>query len=381
MTRISICALLALAVIAGGTVAQCPGHHATTALTLNGTDPGTVMGNLLSTGSPYSVDLDVVDSGGANLPFIFIAGSNNNCGAVPAIPGQLTIDLDGAQVIADGTGTGLGVAALAGLANTPMNLSMAFPTGIWAGVNSPSFQAVIADPTAGAVPFASTSAGAVFFSNATTTTYTLPDDGGIAHNLAGAGVMFGGVAQNPICLNSNGQISFGAIVGDFTPTMAEHFNGWSASPSGNNGVSIMYCDMNRGGLGSSTSITENTITGDVTVNYDTQNWWNANEPAGNFSATFVGPLLTLDYSGLIAQVAGTDPFIVGVTNGDSTVGTDSDISVSAGGLGTLGSLGAYVSASAPDSIGDEMAAGDAVALAAQGMINYLDISAYEWTIF
>jgi len=161
--------------------------------------------------------------------------------------------------------------------------------------------------------------------------------------------------------------------------LAEHFNGWGTV--GNSGVSILYCDLNRIALGSDTSITENLLTGDVTVNYNNQNWWATPEPAGSFSANFTGPLLTLDYSNLLTQVTGTTNFIVGVTDGNAGVGTDTDLSVLNGGLGILNSLGIYVSPGIDDSIAEEFVAADATALSAQGTINFLDVLNYSWTIF
>jgi hypothetical protein len=378
MTRISICALLALAVIAGGTLAQCSGYHGGVSLTLNGTDPGTLAGNLLTVSSPYSLALEVADANGANFPLILIGGTAILCGALPATP-TLSIDVAGAAVIVDGTGTGLGTPALSGLGNTPLNFSIGFPTVIWQGLNGPALQAIILDPSAGTpVPFISTSAGQPYFSNATTTTYILPDDGGVSHALGGAGISWGGVMQTTVYLNSNGQITFSAVTGDFTQTLAEHFSGFAGAGAG---VSVMYCDLNRIGLGSDTSITENLLTGDVTVNYNNQNWWATPEPAGSFSANFTGPLLTLDYSNLVTQVTGTSNFIIGVTDGNAGVGTDTDLSVLNGGLGILNSLGAYVSPGIDDSIAEEFVAGDATALAAQGTINFLDVLNYSWTIF
>ncbi len=383
MTRVFFCALLALTLFVGGTSAQCPGFHATTALTINGADPAASAGNQVSLSSPYSLALDVADSGGTALPLILLAGSGISCGAVPATP-TLSIDISGAVIVLDGTGTGLGISALAGLGVTPLSLSLAFPTAVWQGMAGPSFQAIVLDPSAGtAVPFISTAAGQPVFAASSLTTYALGDDQAAAHTLGGAGISFGGVMQSTLNMGSNGVISFMMGVADYSQTMMEHFNGWNTS--GNSGVSLLYTDLNRQGSGGSITgatcdVLEDLVTGDVTVSYNNQNWWGSMENAGNFSASFSSTVCTLDYSGLIGQVSGTSNFIIGVTDGDAATGTDTDVSVAIGGAGLIGSLGTYVSVGNNDSIAENYISTDAAAVATQGTFTFIDLGNFLWTI-
>lgn len=379
MTRTSLYVLLLMAVVSGAAFAQCSGFHQTTSLTINGIDPATDPGNQIALSAPYAMALDVADSGGAALPLIILAGNNITCGALPATP-TLSVDIGGASVLLDGTGSGLGIPALNALAVTPFTISTAFPTAIWQGLNGPAFQAIVLDPTAGAVPFISTTAGQLVFQNSTTTCYTLADDGNTSHALGGS-INFGGVPYSTLYVGSNGQVTFGSGVNDFSQTLAEHFGGWGAPV--NAGVSLLYTDLNNGGTASGATycVTENLLTGDVDVDYNNQNYWGSNEAAGSFKVTFSGPLVMLDYTNLVAQVTGTSNFIIGVTDGDPAVGTDTDLTVANGGPGLIPSLGIFTSAAAGDSVAEDFVAADAALLAALPVVTFIDLGAFMWTVF
>ena len=182
----------------------------------------------------------------------------------------------------------------------------------------------------------------------TTTTYTLPDDGFMSHTLT-VPVSYYGSSYNNLNICSNGYVTFNTGSGDFTETEAEFFDGWNTPP--NPGVALYYSDLNRGAAASGATyvVSENLLTNNVKVEFVNQNHWSSQEPAGNFSVEFGSAgsgSVELDYAGFIPATTATDDGIIGVTDGDASVGTDTSFTASGGYIGNI----PYTSALGPDSI-------------------------------
>ena len=106
-------------------------------------------------------------------------------------------------------------------------------------------------------------------------------------------------------------------------------------------------------------VTENGVSGTVEVAYNNQNHWSSQEPAGSFSAMFGASgsgSVDLDYSNFIPGTTATDDGIIGVSDGDNTVGTDTNLSNGSGtGISGLFPAG-YPGLPGPESIGEEIPA-------------------------
>jgi hypothetical protein len=209
------------------------------------------------------------------------------------------------------------------------------------------------------------------------TSYTLFDDDSILHNLSvPGGVSFYGVNYLSFYVCSNGHVTFNAPSFDFTESLTELYNGIGAA--GNPAVAVMYADLNSGGTtsGATYDVTENTITGDVSVSFTNQNWWDSITPAGTNVVTFQAATNTLvfDHSGFIPAGGPTDDVIVGWSNADANPAND----VTGIGLG-------YVSAVAGESIGQLDLGGSTpnyVTFNGTGIWNALDAGANgTWVIF
>ena len=218
------------------------------------------------------------------------------------------------------------------------------------------------------------------------TSFTLPDDGFATHTLT-VPIAWYGTIYNSITLNSNGYLSFVTGSGDFTETEAKFFNGWGVPP--NPGVGCFYSDLNSGGAGSGATydVAEDPGLQTVIVIFNNQNHWSSVEPAGTFTATFgsIGPnSVTQNYDGFLPGATSGDDGIIGVTDGDQSVGIDTSLS---NGLGTgiTSQLGIFASAGAGDSICETIPANMAIgggATQAPLTINWLDVGGNgTWTFF
>ena len=229
-------------------------------------------------------------------------------------------------------------------------------------------QAIVSDPTnpVGGFGLDNTELGSIVFMDppqiVTTCIPGLPDDGFQSHALTAVpSISFFGGFLSPqtytsLFINSNGFISFDAGSTDFSETLGEFFGG-IGSPS-NPAVALYYSDLNRGGTGSGASykIIEDPNAQTVEVIYENQNHWSSQDPAGDFSVRFnlASHAITFDYSAFIPAISATDDGIFGVTDGDSSAGTDTDLSNN---MGTGTSIAAtapamYVSPNAGNSIGE-----------------------------
>ena len=181
-----------------------------------------------------------------------------------------------------------------------------------------------------------------------TTTYILGDDDFVQHDLS-VPVTFYGETYESLFVGSNGYVTFGSGSSDFTESEPEFFNGWNSPP--NPGVALYYSDLNRGGMtnGATYEVVENPSQGTVRVDFLNQIHFASNLPAGSFSVEF-GPLgpgsVVLDYAGFLPGMGNSDAGIVGITDGDASVGVDTSFTSSGGFLGNT----PYVSPTGPDSI-------------------------------
>jgi hypothetical protein len=263
-----------------------------------------------------------------------------------------------------------------------------------AGLTGPSLQAIHVDPAAPPIFFNHTGAAEILFSNASviTTVYdALADDSTTQHLLGmdpcagynGMAIALGGNVYSDLFIGSNGQITFGGGSTDFTPTLAEFFNGFL---SGYVGIATLWTDLARTGVPDSVVVTEDLGLGTVMVEYKNQQWWGSSTPAGDWNCTF-GALgidtFTIDLTAVLPGVAVTDQDpIVGVTDGlVSAVGDtslDYDVALAAGG-------GTYVTplGNAPESICEQytQAGNNPVAPLDNIVLSFLDVtSSFDWLI-
>jgi hypothetical protein len=126
-------------------------------------------------------------------------------------------------------------------------------------------------------------------------------------------------------------------------------------------------------------VIEDMVTGNVTVVAVNQNYWSTGDPAGSASCMFtvnpgVNHDVTLDYTATIVGLASADNILIGLTDGDDTVGTDNDLSGSGGWAGQAGS---YNSAGANDTVGQLIAPNTALGFT---QLIAIDTGISQWSI-
>ncbi len=235
----------------------------------------------------------------------------------------------------------------------PMTVEVTTPAGAMAG----NVDVVVSD----GVDSVTLPGAFQYFAQFVNTSLSLSDDGSAQHTLT-VPITYGGTTYNDVFVNANGQITFAAPTPDFTDTMSEFFDGWGNPP--NPGVAVLYTDLNRGGSansGSTYDIVEDTLNGTVEIQYNNQQYWNSQAPAGNAIATFSTNHVDLDWTGVIADTDTANNYVIGVTDGDAMVGTDTDLTVidpvtmNPVGGGFAGAL-PYTSMAGPDSVGEQLPA-------------------------
>ncbi len=235
----------------------------------------------------------------------------------------------------------------------PMTVEVTTPAGAMAG----NVDVVVSD----GVESVTLPGAFQYFAQFVNTSLSLSDDGSAQHTLT-VPITYGGTTYNDVFVNANGQITFAAPTPDFTDTMSEFFDGWGNPP--NPGVAVLYTDLNRGGSansGSTYDIVEDTLNGTVEIQYNNQQYWNSQAPAGNAIATFSTNHVDLDWTGVIADTDTANNYVIGVTDGDAMVGTDTDLTVidpvtmNPVGGGFAGAL-PYTSMAGPDSVGEQLPA-------------------------
>lgn len=347
--------LLALACTPVG--AQTTGVAGTNDLVINGQGTG---GTSLVPTALTIADSNVSFSVSAN-PGASLLGGYAASGLVAAATiGSYTLDIDPASLVlfVDSSTPSLGGLPASNVVPSGGTWSYSVPVS-FQGNEAFAFQFGILDPSfAGGLGLTQAHAGTV--TNATV--YTLPDDGSQMHTLASLNINHYGTSYNSFFINSNGFLTFGSGSSDFTETMSEFFGGWGSPP--NPGVAVMYSDLNNGGTssGGTYSVAENTGLGTIDVGFNNMNHWSSAEPAGTVICSFQGPgIVFVDYSGFMPATMASDDIIIGVTDGDPGVGTDTDLS---NGTGT-GFSGAfpYNSPGAGDSVGELIPANTAIPFA------------------
>jgi len=223
--------------------------------------------------------------------------------------------------------------------------------------------------------FTLSSAFLVSPANSATTIYNaIGDDASQMHALTQPGansIVYGGVPYGTIYLGSNSMVTFGVGSADFSPSMAEFFAGWQATPTtaANPGVALYWADYARGSVTTDDiTVIEDGTLGTVEVQYNNQVYWDGQGLAGSWSCTFglLGPgSVTIDLTNvLLNNVSGTDQNpVVGVSdgnddglgNGVSATGDNNtgDLDVLLGGFYSTGSAATV----APESIGEQFTAG------------------------
>ncbi len=360
-TKITVAALVAVLCISGFAAAQCTdGSLSNLDLTLNGVDPSSDPGHQITTSANGAIDLSIVDSTGASTGFILLAGSGISCASIPAGAILDQIDLGSPQLLLDGINSTLG--ALDFLATTPFTVGFALPVA-FAGICGPAFQAVYIEPP---FFFRTTDAGQICYQGTKVTTYstgTLGDDDKVTHALDGVtpDIVFNGVSYSSLTISSNGVVAMVDGTTSWTPLMAQFFAGFvaGATVTPNPGVSLLWSDLMQFGTPNgvpSWDVIEDMVTGDVQVVARNQNFWSSADPAGDTSCTFTVNAgfnhdVVMDYSATIVGVTSADNILIGLTDGDSNVGTDVDLSTAGGWAGLVGG-GSYISAGANDSVGE-----------------------------
>ena len=222
------------------------------------------------------------------------------------------------------------------------------------------------------------------------TSYTLPNGGTVNHPLTNT-IDYYGVQYTSLNICAHGYVTFASQVSDFSESMPEFFAGWQSPPTTTPepGVAVIWSDLNRNNAQAVFEVVEDTLMNTTMVNFKNQTHWDTFNPAGDASVTFnaLGPnSLTFDHSAFIPDSnpsGNTHSVIVGFTNGDDQSGPSTDLTNNMG-TGILGVLGTYLSATAPDSVGERFNAGAALPpmpFTALDQGNGMSVPFGTWTIF
>lgn len=356
--RLAISAAL-VAALSLSVGAQTTGVAGTNDLVINGFGSGTtsLYANTGISAAASSLTFNV----SAN-PSAALIGAFSPAGAVGSLPlsagYSVDINLLSATIWLDGSQTvGFPISTIVPASGTwsltaPVSLAPGAPYAFQFGILDPGF--------AGGIGVTQAHAGAV--SNTQTTSYTLGDDTSVAHSLI-APILFYGVAQPTLNVGSNGQLTFAVGSGDFTSTTAEFFAGWQVGPTvtPNPGVAVHWSDLNNGGTlsGATYDVIEDLSTGSATVAFVNQKHWSSADPAGTFTCTFdaVNNAVAFDFTSHLPGLTATESPLIGVSDGDDTVGTSTDLSDGFG-TGLVANFG-YTSPNPADSICEVMPANTA----------------------
>ncbi|MEZ6197486.1 MAG: hypothetical protein R3F20_17465, partial [Planctomycetota bacterium] len=173
----------------------------------------------------------------------------------------------------------------------------------------------------------------------------------VTHNLNGMTVSLYNTPYSTLFINQHGYIGFGNAAQNYNESLTSFFAGIPALTGGGTSgpsVAVAWSDL---GSTSNTSalyeVTEDMVLGTVRVDYKNQDHWPTSNPAGDFSVTFgsLGPnSLTFDHTGFIPDPAtsNTHDFVIGITDGDNTVGTDTNFSDGLGGGLAAAIGGSYI---------------------------------------
>ncbi|MEE9393313.1 MAG: hypothetical protein V3W41_12495 [Planctomycetota bacterium] len=178
------------------------------------------------------------------------------------------------------------------------------------------------------------------------------------HNLTANTINYYGVSYSSFWISRYGYITFGSAILNFEESIPEVFAGLVVPPTvtPNPLVAVIYSDLNNPANAAATfEVTEDLTLGSTMVEFKNQDHWDTQSPAGSASVCFgcFGPgSITFDLSNYLADVtpaSNNHDLIIGITDGDDTVGPDTDLSDGLG-TGISNVLGTYSSTMAPDSI-------------------------------
>ena len=344
---------------------------------------------------PGNLTLEIDSGANTEQPFILLAKVESpgdpSCFAPEAITtpfgaggGSIDMTMAGIEVVLNGFAPGV----LGLFSKTDSNGLFAISTVAPVGLVDlrVCFQAIVADPSAAGGMFMldNTELGSVLFQGSITNLIPgLPDDGFVQH-LLNVPISLYGQQHTQLFVGSNGYITFNAGADDFSESLADFFGGLGSNPGTNPpnpAVALYYSDLNNGGsgvTGSTYKIIENLVTNTVEVQFKNQQHWAANQPAGDFSVLFSNDdkRITFDYTNFIPATTAADDGIFGVSNGDPTVGTDTDLSDGFG-TGTSAVQGSFVSGASPNSIGELIPTNTPFG---SQIYNFTDVGIGDWVI-
>ncbi len=187
--------------------------------------------------------------------------------------------------------------------------------------------------------------------------YLQNDDDYVTHNLSVPVTLYG-QTHNTLHVGSNGYVTFAAGANINSGGVFSMNSGYGTP--GNPSVAALFTDLNPLGMaGPSTyEILEDATLGTVQVVFRYMYYWTTNEPAGTVVITFGdnGPnCFSLDLTGVMPTVAGTQDVCFGVSNGDlSTPLTDLSNGMGTGLFNLLPAGGGtgYLSAAPGDSVAE-----------------------------
>ena len=371
-------AIAATALVAGSLSAQCWTGGGPVALTIQGQVPSAAdpVGHTVDvSNNPWSLALADTTGG---YPFILAGGASIACGAIP-VPWGGSIDLAGAYVIIDGINPAGGFDFFA-VSN--FNVTLPPLTTLPVATVGPALQAVYLDPANPPFNLNNTQAGQPVTNSRVTVYSTVGDDVALNHSLL-VPITYAGISYTSCFIGSNGMVTFTTGSTDFTPTPAEFANGFRAAATTgvNPGVAVLWSDWFRSTVtNDEIRVTENFVSGAVTVAYNNVQHYGSQTPAGSFSGTFAGAgpdSFVVDLSGVIASGVTTDqPKVFGVTDGTNVAGgVDTNNTFSA--LLALGG-GTYTSAVGPESIMESMVSN---VLPSVALATYVHLGGYTWLLY
>ena len=333
----------------------------------------------------------------AGRSFALLFGAAIACPGIP-VPWTATVDLAQPVVVLDGF---FPATFFDALAVTPFQVAV--PVGCaLQGTVGPAIQAIYAEPQDAPYFLNNTTAGRPFFTATATTTYSLlGDDDFVGHTLV-CPITFGGQSYTQLYCGSNGQVTFRNGDTDPSPTPSEFFAGFQSAPTPaaaaatTPGVAVLWADFHRSTYsGDSVVVDEDRSLGTVKVSYLGMQWYNSQNPAGDFAATFgaLGPgSVVIDLTQALpgagdAATPGQGTFdpnpIVGVSRGRDATGANTILDFSAA-LAAGGGTYTTPLANVPESVMEQfpLAGADPMAPLDAVLLRFVDATGtFTWTIY
>jgi hypothetical protein len=367
----------ALIALASGSAAQFEQGGGIVDLRIDGQLPSSNAGHQVPTSSSYTLS---ITDGATTRPFVLLADTELTAGGL-VIPSVGSIDMDTPQILMNGI---FPASFIDLLAHTDLSVSITITPGSTPSctvVPSFAFQAIALDPAGSPLPYTMTQAGQAVQSGVVTTIANIGDDAFVTWTPtcpSTPGAVYAGTTYSTMFVESNGYICFGAGQGNYGNSPLDVFDGFAAG-SPNPGVAVWasdYADASAVNPSGDTIVIKE-IGATVSVEWRNQEFYGGNgTSAGTFSVTFdpsdvvildLSQALSGDYSGFFDYAP-----VVGVTDGDITMGTDSILDLSAN-IGYTTQTG-----NAPESIVEEFTADfSSFDLAT---VSFFHLGGYSWLI-